>query len=421
MLLVNWHFDIFNGGHWKIAYDLWRGGWTIRHAKEWAFVLIIISFIPLWLTGWATLSHIPWEDFIASIVRYMTNLIKFMIKDIPFPDAPESIAKIATVTSIIQTKKSYKEVRPRSLRPITEASDSTNSAPAAPIAPPPSFATKPLKTEPINFNPPGPMAPKTRAAAPAAPQAAAPSSNFDHSLFKFDGENEDFSFDIDAFDEKKPEPAIEPEPAYVPPPRSDKTTLKTTNDQTHPERPAPERGKPQSSKPAPAVKAGGNSVLDAIKQKGYEVLTNTVIKGIDIDFIGLSSKEIHLFLVDKEPGDWLADEERFNDEEPLWFSESSHRISPVRKIEIARTHLQHKLKEYDLRYNLKAHVVIALGNIINAEDMFDIWNGMNIEVSRIDRGSPKELKLFAKALPDAIDSINKDKLEKIKKLIKNIG
>ena len=126
-------------------------------------------------------------------------------------------------------------------------------------------------------------------------------------------------------------------------------------------------------------------------------------------------------MVDKENGDWLADEEMFNGEEPLWFSESSHRISPVRKIDLARTILTDKLTEANLPYKVEAFVIEQIGNIINAEDMFDIWNDMNINVTRIDRGTPKEIKLFAKTIDQAEGKVDKSDFEKIKKLIRSIA
>ena len=75
----------------------------------------------------------------------------------------------------------------------------------------------------------------------------------------------------------------------------------------------------------------GGSTLEIIKQKGYEVITGATLKNNLVDFVGVANKQICICMLDKEPGDWLADEERFNDEEPLWFSESSHRISPSAK------------------------------------------------------------------------------------------
>ena len=94
-------------------------------------------------------------------------------------------------------------------------------------------------------------------------------------------------------------------------------------------------------------------------------------------------------MLDREPGDWLADEERFNDEEPLWFSESSHRISPVRKIDLAKRALLDKLDNAEMSFIVDAFVVIQIGNIINAEDMFETWDDLDINVTRIDRGTPR--------------------------------
>ena len=52
-MLRNWRFDIFNAAHWNYAWEKWNDGWVIDDPKEWAFVLIILTFIPLWLTSWA--------------------------------------------------------------------------------------------------------------------------------------------------------------------------------------------------------------------------------------------------------------------------------------------------------------------------------------------------------------------------------
>ena len=126
-------------------------------------------------------------------------------------------------------------------------------------------------------------------------------------------------------------------------------------------------------------------------------------------------------MIDKETGDWLADEERFNDEEPLWFSESSHRISPVRKVDIARKVLEEALSAQKLKFSVKAFVIVSIGNIINAEDMVDIWEDLKVSVTRIDRGTPKEIPLFARTMPDAGAPVAKNDFEKIKKLVRNIA
>lgn len=409
IMLKNWRFDIIRKEHWQYAWDLWLSGWIIDDTKEWAFVLIIITFIPLWLTGWAALSLISWEKVFVSIALLPITLTKKLFFQ------PVKIIAVTTGVKKIKKKKSYKEIRPKSLRaPLDERVYETANTAA-----------------PKNLTP---------SITPALPSPALPpkteepkDSKFDHSLFKFD-EEDDFDFDFDAFDDnKKKEETPEPEPAPAPEATSSKDNKSKDKNKDRNNKnnlPAKDnknktpKSNPQNM-PVPASsssqRSNGNSTLDVIKQKGYEVITGVTVKNNLIDFIGVAANQICICLIDKEPGDWLADEERFNDEEPLWFSESSHRISPVRKVDVSRQYMIEKLEAADLHFEVKAYVVEQIGNIINAEDMFEIWDDLGIIVTRIDRGTPKELKLFSKTLDEAIDSIDKDKLEKIKKLIRSLA
>ena len=90
------------------------------------------------------------------------------------------------------------------------------------------------------------------------------------------------------------------------------------------------------------------------------------------------------------------------------------------KINISQKHLKEKLQENGFDFNITTYVIIQYGNIINAEDMFETWDNMHINVTRIDRGMPRELKLFAKSLEEADNTINIEQFEKIKKLIRNL-
>lgn len=42
-----------------------------------------------------------------------------------------------------------------------------------------------------------------------------------------------------------------------------------------------------------------------------------------------------------------------------------------------------------MNFEIRAFVVVQIGNIINAEDMFETWDEMNISVTRIDRARPR--------------------------------
>ena len=93
----------------------------------------------------------------------------------------------------------------------------------------------------------------------------------------------------------------------------------------------------------------------------------------------------------------------------------------MRKVDLARSILEEKLKESDLSFTVIPFVIEQIGNIINAEDMLEIWRDMNINVTRIDRGTPKEIPLLAKTLEEADGNVDKSVFEKIKKLLRNIA
>jgi len=454
IMLRNWHFDILNYSHWEIAWDLWANSWVISEAKEWAFVLIVVSFIPLWFTGWIALSLVEWGKLFVFIITLPWKIFKnFFYKPVRI------ITATAGVTSV-KRKKSYKEIRPRAIRPFHDKIELNEPMPMAPMNP----------MQPMGITPmPSTIAPVM---APPRVPAAAPvpaHRNFEHALFKFDDSAGDLDFDIDSFEVEpaKPAPSPSPKPRKFDDEndynnrdnrrddrrddrrnrdrdrdnrdnrkdrdrrddrrddnrRDDRRDDRRRDDRRDDRREPREPREPKESRTmaAAAPQQTGGSCADIIKQKGYEVISRITIKNTLIDHIGISNDRICLCLLDREPGDWLADEERFNDEEPLWFSESSHRISPVRKIELAKRFLSDKLAAEDLDFRVEAFVIIQIGNIINAEDMFEIWDDMNINVTRIDRGTPKEIKLFARALPEAGKPASPGKLDKAIKIMSNLG
>ena len=389
IMLTNWHFDILRIDHWLYAWNLWLSGWVIDDPKEWAFILIILTFIPVWLTGWTALSLIHWGKIFANILMIPLKLFNKIFE--------KQVKKIASTASVkvVKKKKSYKEIRPRSIRPPLE--ESAYTLPADRKAALSGIAPK--------------SAPISKPATSITKEVDAP-VEFSHSLFKFD-DDDNSGFDFDLFDDS---PKEETKQEAVPTKETKKTDSKSA-----PKQPKDDSRNKNNLKRPSLPRGSTNSTFEVLKQKGYEVITGATIKSTLIDFIGVSSTQICLCLNDKEPGDWLADEERFNDEEPLWFSESSHRISPVRKIDIARLILTDKLAEAEMSFKVEAYVIEQIGNIINAEDMFDIWDDMNIHVTRIDRGTPKEIKLFNKALEEAEGKIDKAEFDKVRKLIRSIA
>lgn len=402
LLLINWHFDILLKEHWLLLKYKWNSGVSISRS-ELAFFLIIVSAIPLWIAGWVGLSLIKWEKFLKRIFLSPVYLFRKL--------------RLKTKPPVVVKKKSISEdVKKPAKTPVIKK--------VAVKRPPLPSAT--LMQSNVNSNLTS-SSPSRSAAPYVSVSKKSPEVPTSHALFNFD--EDDFDLDFD-FDKKNQSPDTEnqiPSALMVDEPKEDvKSTFDTseTLDETMKKIERSNKKENNSSKtnkePSP-IKESHTPVLDVIKQKGYDVIPSAIIKNTTIDYVAVSKNQVILCLIDKESGDWLADEEKFNDEEPLWFSESSHRISPVRKIDIARDILKTKLALGDMNFEIISYVVIQSGNIINAEDMFEIWNGMNINVTRINRGTPKEIQLFSKTLDTCEEKTDKNTLEKLKKLIRSLA
>ena len=388
ILLTNWHFDIFRATHWTHAWNLWRSGWVIDEAKEWAFIIIILTAIPAWATVWAALSIINWENLFSNIWNFLVEMFK---KIFVLPLRKLMVPSVQT--KVIKKKTSSKESRPTTPQARMAAS-TPNLSPERRAQ----LMGVPYKPQPIS-------------ATSAKPAAKPAPKEFSHSLFELSDED---NFDFDLFDDKK----TETKPSLSPSAPQSESENARRNDRS--------AGSPAKKKKIDVATSDtknktyhSSSTFEMLKQKGYEIISGVTLNDVFIDFVGISKNHICLCLNDKESGDWLADEERFNDEEPLWFSESSHRISPVRKIALAQAALSEKLAAADLKFKIVPYVIEQIGNIINAEDMFEIWKDLHINVTRIDRGTPKEIPLFAKKLEDADNGIDKGVLDKLKKLLRS--
>ncbi len=408
VLLINWHFDIFLRDHWTFLSYKWNSGASMSKS-EIGFLLIIVSAIPLLITGWVGLCLVKWGRFIKKVFFSPLYLYRRLT--------------LKTKPPVVVKKKSINEE--------AKAVKKTPIIKKAPLKRPP-LPSATLMQSNINNN-------LTATRSSASPYSTASKKNqevpADHALFNFD--DDDFDLDFD-FEKKEKSPTETPIPSALvadepktievsakevtqPKAKAEEQPRKNNEKQPQNNKNKPKEAPAQATPPASPIKESHTPVLDVLNQKGYDVIPSAIIKNTKIDYVAVSKNQLILCLVDKETGDWLADEEKFNDEEPLWFSESSHRISPVRKVDVARDILKTKLALTDMKYEIVSYVVIQAGNIINAEDMFEIWSNMNINVTRINRGSPKEIRLFSKTIDNCDDKTDKNSLEKLKKLIRSLA
>ncbi|MBR5130365.1 MAG: hypothetical protein IKV03_03990 [Alphaproteobacteria bacterium] len=155
-------------------------------------------------------------------------------------------------------------------------------------------------------------------------------------------------------------------------------------------------------------------IPDILIKKGYQVIANPQIGAMAVDFVIVEAHKIYVLLSDNDVGDWLADEERFNGEDPLWFSESSHRVSPIFTMNTEIKPFSNRLKTAGIAHEVVPVLVVKEGTIINAEDMQKTWDDMGIIVCRTHLGGPDELPSVAQAMPDVSEAADISDIEKIR-------
>jgi len=74
----------------------------------------------------------------------------------------------------------------------------------------------------------------------------------------------------------------------------------------------------------------------------------------------------------------LADEEKFDDESPLYFSESSHWVSPVYLLQLASHGIRQVLRSHGMKEPIIQCVCLTNTYIINKEDMLAKWDWLNV-------------------------------------------
>ena len=415
VLLINWHFDIFLKEHWILLGEKWNSGEPIT-ASEFGFFLIVLSSVPLLFAGWIGLCLVKWNRFFKHLFYSPLYLYRKLT--------------LKTKPTVVIKKKAVKEETPviKNTPVIKKTAVKPQPLPSATLMQS-NIYTKQTPTSTISSPRP------TSSYTPNKKKQEAP---INHALFNFDEDDFDFDFDFDKKDKPK---SVENPPA---PPSSlmpedgvsdfdsrfdnakkeekhNKNNDRNNRKDNKPKKEEKSNNDSNSNQDSSAVRESQTPVIDVLTQKGYDIIPSPIIKSTKVDCIAVSKDSLLVCLVDKEIGDWLADEEKFNDEEPLWFSESSHRISPVRQIDIVCDALRTKLSVADMKFNVIPHVIVQSGNIINAEDMFEIWQDMNINVTRINRGSPKEIRLFSKVVDNCEAKVGEETLEKLRKLFRSMA
>ena len=152
----------------------------------------------------------------------------------------------------------------------------------------------------------------------------------------------------------------------------------------------------------PKMETVKEDIPDLLNKAGYVVLPEEVAKEKGVDLIALSATQIFIAQYDKHEGEWLADEESFNEEDPLWFSETDHRVSPVFQLKNKAALIREKV---GADFHVRPVLFEQVGNIINAEDMMKTWNDLGVTVCRTASGGPVELPIAAEILKETTNTV----------------
>lgn len=357
---TNWQLDIFSIGHWQFLLDEYKKGWAIKSTSDWVFITSLISLPIIYLLGWKYALEVKWLNLLHKI----TNKIIYFFTG-------NSSSKQQVKLSL--NKNSSKNVRPRAMdsslvRPVAKNSE--------------------LKV-PVDTNEHMQGVNEMSGYKKQGSEFSAPSSSFssNHSGFSFDEPKKNsFTSSFDSpFNSGFTPPSMKQSFSIAPKPNEeddfDKILLEDIK--------LPERIRLEEN------------IEDILTSAEYKIISNASLGDIKIDYLAVGQEKILVCKIDSESGDWLADEEKFNGEDPLWFSESSHRVSPIYNLIEQTAKFTERLKTFGYLGKVQPIFIAKNSNIINAEDMLDTWKEMNIMVCRTDIGGPDELNSFADTvLPD---------------------
>ncbi len=149
---------------------------------------------------------------------------------------------------------------------------------------------------------------------------------------------------------------------------------------------------------------------------GYHLLKGIVTPTLSLDYVAICADKVYAVLMDREAGDWLAEEEPFNGEAPLWFSEIDHRVSPVYELRQCVDGLKQKIVSVLPDRDVIPFMIEEKGNIINAEEMMRVWKEMNVVVARTDIGGLEDLPTATEVIQSVTPASMSD-IEVITKLL----
>ena len=359
-LYINWNFNLFSSADWQFLFREIEAGWRVSSAGDWIFLISFILVVPMFLGIW-----------------YWANKIKW----------GASVKKIGHLP-----KKHYhairKKVHPKkSNTPHTHNQSQNHSH----------HTHKAVKAPPISAQRPMPMPTigHTMRAQPIQPQNA----------FQSNPVQPDVSFTGETF---TTEPLM-PQPKY---PQTTDSSWDSMDSDLH-----QMANMPLEDIQLPEQQIVNENIDELLDKGGWKILSDISLNDKKPNWVAVCQNQLLWIFCDDVEGDWLADEEAFNDEDPLWFSETDHRISPVFELIQQSKIISQKLKSAGVDLKVQPILIERKGNLINAEDMLRTWNDLGVIVCRTDQGGPVELKTVSEILNTSVEPLPDDAVQQLKQIL----
>jgi len=336
-LWMNWRFKLFSTRSWQFVWHEFESGWMLDALSDWIFLISLCLALPCFLYLWYLCTKVRWRA-----------LVKKIIKKI--------IYVIGLIFAFKKRKKSKK---------TTDANTAAETA------------------APVNVS-----------AASVRPRAMAVQNKAVLNLPQYGGAKSTFQMPTTAQSVPYGSGTASGggmEDFGMPPANIDMDNESYANNMDVSQIPLDEVRLPE--------RQAEIEDLDAIwAERGYAIIKNVNVASGVLDYVAVSKDTIYACLLDKEQFDWLADEESFHGEDPFWFSEVDHRVSPVFLLNKRVEELKERLGDLGKTFTIKPLLIEQKGNIINAEDMMKSWLEMGVWVCRTDLGGPDDLSTFGEFL-----------------------
>lgn len=386
-----WDFNIFSPNAWRTISDMWGEGWVVDTTSEFFFfffmliavLIFAVVYFLLYKVNYINVASIPYRRF------KKKKFIEHRIKLDAFP-GPEKMLKDLQERAAKQSKHVGKEKMPR---PMDSAPLSASKIKKKVVSQSALVEEKQREAKLKEAVKGGEKQPsrfvdletetKTKINAPV-PLFTSTSSFEEQKKSVSDISSPSFTFSASSLKEDKVSTASNLSEASNEP--SDMNGLFNPQEVS-----------------VPTIVSRVDMKYETLmlaEQTGLRIVQDLKIGYDIIDFAILAKDEVYLINFEPVGSEWVADETGFEDDEPLWFSESKYETSPVFKLNRAAKEyakvLDEIMEELPEKIAVKKIFLIGGGAVLNYEDIKTTWEEMGVATYRLSTGRPVEIpELFA--------------------------